>query len=103
VIAGLPTARTCVSTSTAFSLCAATAIEQQMVDAQTGVAFMGRCRLHEDALVETYNFFIFKIVKAHVAPSPKHPETLYYIGDGVFMISGKVISRRSGFRPDMLG
>ncbi|ACK50257.1 flavin reductase domain protein FMN-binding [Methylocella silvestris BL2] len=60
------------------------------------------CRLHDDALVDKYNFFIFEVVKAHVAPSPKHPETLHYTGDGVFMVSGKIISRRSLFRPDML-
>lgn len=60
------------------------------------------CRLHDDALVERYNFFIFEVVKAHVAPSPKHPETLHYTGDGVFMVSGKIISRRSQFRPEML-
>lgn len=60
------------------------------------------CRLHEDALVDRYNFFIFEVVKAHVAPSPKHPETLHYTGDGVFMVSGKIISRRSLFRPEML-
>ena len=34
--------------------------------------------------------------------SPKHPETLHYTGDGVFMVSGKIISRRSQFRPGML-
>jgi flavin reductase (DIM6/NTAB) family NADH-FMN oxidoreductase RutF len=61
------------------------------------------CRLHDDALVEKYNFFIFEVVKAHVAASPKRPETLHYTGDGVFMVSGKVISRRSQFRPEMLG
>ena len=60
------------------------------------------CRLHDDALVDKYNFFIFEVVKAHVAPSPKHPQTLHYTGDGVFMIAGKVISRRSLFRPGML-
>jgi flavin reductase (DIM6/NTAB) family NADH-FMN oxidoreductase RutF len=60
------------------------------------------CRLHEDALVERYNFFIFEVVKAHVAASPKHPETLHYTGDGVFMVSGEIISRRSLFRPEML-
>jgi len=60
------------------------------------------CRLYDDALVDRYNFFIFEVVKAHVAPSPKHPETLHYTGDGVFMVSGKVISRRSRFRPEML-
>ena len=60
------------------------------------------CRLHDDVLVEKYNFFIFEVVKAHVAASPKHPETLHYTGDGVFMVSGKIISRRSQFRPEML-
>ena len=60
------------------------------------------CRLHDDALVEKYNFFIFEVVKAHVAASPKHPRTLHYTGDGVFIVSGKVISRRSLFRPEML-
>jgi flavin reductase (DIM6/NTAB) family NADH-FMN oxidoreductase RutF len=60
------------------------------------------CRLYDDALVDRYNFFIFEVVKAHVAVSPKHPETLHYTGDGVFMVSGRIISRRSQFRPEML-
>lgn len=60
------------------------------------------CRLYEDALVDRYNFFIFEVVKAHVATSPKHPETLHYTGQGIFMVSGKVISRRSLFRPERL-
>jgi len=60
------------------------------------------CRLADDALVDTYNFFIFEVVKAHVATSPKRPETLHYMGDGVFMVSGKIISRRAKFRPGML-
>ena len=60
------------------------------------------CRLHDDALVERYGFFIFEVVKAHVATRPKHPETLHYQGDGVFMVAGKIISRRALFRPDML-
>jgi len=60
------------------------------------------CRLHEDALVDRYNFFIFEVVKAHVAHTPKHPETLHYTGEGVFMVSGKIISRRSLFLPERL-
>ena len=60
------------------------------------------CRLHDDVLVDRYNFFIFEVVKAHVAASPKHPQTLHYTGDGVFMVAGKTISRRSQFRPEML-
>ncbi|RJP26057.1 MAG: flavin reductase family protein [Candidatus Abyssobacteria bacterium SURF_5] len=60
------------------------------------------CRLHDKSLVDKYNFFIFEVVKAHVAASPKHPRTLHYTGNGVFMISGKIISRKSLFRPEML-
>jgi flavin reductase (DIM6/NTAB) family NADH-FMN oxidoreductase RutF len=60
------------------------------------------CRLHDDALVEKYNFFVFEVVKAHVAASPKHPETLHYTGDGVFVVSGEAVDRRSLFRPGML-
>jgi flavin reductase (DIM6/NTAB) family NADH-FMN oxidoreductase RutF len=60
------------------------------------------CRLADDALVEKYNFFVFEVVKAHVVPSPKHPETLHYTGDGVFMLAGRTISRRAQFRPEYL-
>lgn len=60
------------------------------------------CRLHDDALVDTYNFFIFEVVKARVVLSPKYPETLHYTGDGVFTVSGKTINRRAQFRPGML-
>ena len=60
------------------------------------------CRLHDDALVRKYNFFIFEVVRAHVAVSPNHPKTLHYTGDGVFVVSGRIISRRAQFRPGML-
>ncbi len=60
------------------------------------------CRIADDALVQRYNFFIFEVVKAHVARSPRYPQTLHYTGDGVFMMAGKIISRRSQFRPELL-
>ncbi len=60
------------------------------------------CKVSDDRLVSQYSFFIFEVVKAHVAPRPKYPQTLHYTGDGVFMVSGKIISRRSQFRPGML-
>lgn len=60
------------------------------------------CRLHDDALVKKYNYFIFKVVKAHVAPTPKYPKTIHYTGDGIFMTAGKMVSRKSGFLPDRL-
>ncbi|MDO9403212.1 MAG: flavin reductase family protein [Polaromonas sp.] len=60
------------------------------------------CRLHDARMATRYNFFIFEVVKAHVAPRPQHPATLHYTGDGVFRVAGKTISRKSLFRPGML-
>jgi len=45
---------------------------------------------------------IWEVVKAHVAISPKYPETVHYRGEGVFMISGRNISRRSQFKAQNL-
>jgi flavin reductase (DIM6/NTAB) family NADH-FMN oxidoreductase RutF len=59
-------------------------------------------RLHDDMLVDKYNFFIFEVVEAHVAAMPKHPKTLHDAGEGAFMVSGKIISRCSLFRPEIL-
>lgn len=53
------------------------------------------CRLHDDSLVGKYDFFIWEVVAARVARSPKHPETLHYTGAGEFMVAGKVISRKT--------
>lgn len=61
------------------------------------------CRLADDRMVDDYNLFLFEIVKAHVSPRPKHPKTLHYTGDGVFVVAGKVISRRGDFRSALLG
>lgn len=55
------------------------------------------CRLHDDALVDKYGYFIFEVVAAHVAARPAHPATLHYTGDGTFMVAGKTISRRALF------
>lgn len=60
------------------------------------------CRIHDAALVDSYNLFIFEVVKAHVARSPRHPQTLHYTGNGVFMVAGRIIDRKSQFRPEML-
>ncbi len=47
------------------------------------------CKLVDSSLVKKYNFFIFEVVKAHVATSPKFPKTVHYRGDGIFMLSGE--------------
>lgn len=46
------------------------------------------CKLVDTKLVNKYNFFIFEVVKAHVASSPKWPKTIHYRGNGLFMVSG---------------
>jgi flavin reductase (DIM6/NTAB) family NADH-FMN oxidoreductase RutF len=61
------------------------------------------CQLADAALVGKYNMFIFEVVKAHVARSPRLPKTIHYRGDGAFMLSGAETTRyRKWFRPGML-
>ncbi|OGH16014.1 MAG: flavin reductase [Candidatus Levybacteria bacterium RIFCSPHIGHO2_02_FULL_40_18] len=55
------------------------------------------CKLYDDSLIDEYNFFIFEVVKAHVARSPKHPKTMHYMGDGMFMVAGSIVNKRSLF------
>jgi len=61
------------------------------------------CRLVDASQVKKYNMFIFDVVKAHVATSPKYPKTIHYRGDGEFMISGANTGKyRKLFKPGML-
>ncbi len=61
------------------------------------------CRLADSSWIKKYNVFVFEVVKAHVAISPKYPKTIHYRGDGEFMISGENTRRyRKLFRPGML-
>lgn len=60
------------------------------------------CVLHEMRNTDLYNLFIWQVVKAHVAASPKLPKTVHYRGNGEFMVSGAEISRRKLFKPGML-
>jgi flavin reductase (DIM6/NTAB) family NADH-FMN oxidoreductase RutF len=60
------------------------------------------CRLHDGRWIGRHSIFLFEIVAAQVAPRPKHPRTVHYLGDGAFMVAGRVVSRRSRFRPDRL-
>lgn len=59
------------------------------------------CRLHDDTMVDSYNFFIFEVVKAHII-SDALPPTVHYKGEGQFMISGATVDKSSLFRKDML-
>jgi flavin reductase (DIM6/NTAB) family NADH-FMN oxidoreductase RutF len=61
------------------------------------------CRLADTSQVRKYNFFVFEVVKAHVATKPKLPKTIHYRGDGEFMLSGPTTrTYRRLFRKDML-
>jgi flavin reductase (DIM6/NTAB) family NADH-FMN oxidoreductase RutF len=61
------------------------------------------CKLVDSSLIRKYSLFVFEVVKAHVATSPKYPKTIHYRGDGEFMISGENTSKyRKLFRPEML-
>jgi flavin reductase (DIM6/NTAB) family NADH-FMN oxidoreductase RutF len=60
------------------------------------------CKLVDARLRDKYNIFIFEVVKAHVAPTPKYPKTIHYRGDGMFMVAGRSLNLRRYFRPGML-
>ena len=59
------------------------------------------CRLFDDAMVDEYSFFIWDVVKAHVAPLDQ-PPTVHYRGQGKFMVAGKELDRSDAFKPEML-
>lgn len=61
------------------------------------------CKLLDSSLIKKYNLFIFEVVKAHVAKSPKFPKTIHYRGNGLFMISGPTVSKyHKWFKPEYL-
>ena len=60
------------------------------------------CRLVDTSLIRRYSLFVFEVVKAHVATSPRFPKTVHYRGDGVFMIAGENKSYRRRFKPENL-
>jgi flavin reductase (DIM6/NTAB) family NADH-FMN oxidoreductase RutF len=51
------------------------------------------CHLADARLVDKYNFFVWEVVKAHVARAPRFPKTIHYRGDGLFMLSGPTTAR----------
>jgi len=60
------------------------------------------CRLADASQIRERGLFVWDVVAAHVAPTPKQPETLHYRGGGVFMLSGRWIDRRRQFEPQNL-
>lgn len=60
------------------------------------------CKVVDLSLVAKYSMFVLEAVKAHVATTPKYPQTVHYRGDGVFMVSGRNVSFRPLFEPQNL-
>lgn len=60
------------------------------------------CKVVDTRMLKRYNFFILEVKKAHVAVSPKYPETLHYRGDGMFMVSGKSLDLSRHFKAQNL-
>jgi flavin reductase (DIM6/NTAB) family NADH-FMN oxidoreductase RutF len=59
------------------------------------------CRLFDDRMVAQYGFFIWEVVKAHVA-RVQEPSTLHYRGQGVFMVAGVEIDCKKRFQSENL-
>ncbi len=55
------------------------------------------CRLADASPNPNHSLFVWEVVRAHVARSPRLPKTLHYRGDGEYMISGREISTRQRF------
>jgi flavin reductase (DIM6/NTAB) family NADH-FMN oxidoreductase RutF len=56
------------------------------------------CKLIDSSLIKKYSHFVFEVVKAHVATSPRYPKTVHYRGDGVFMVAGRSLDYRKRFK-----
>jgi len=49
------------------------------------------CKVIDTEMVNKYNIFILKVVKAWIDHSKKHPRTIHHCGRGNFMIAGRTI------------
>jgi flavin reductase (DIM6/NTAB) family NADH-FMN oxidoreductase RutF len=55
------------------------------------------CKLADAHPNPNHPLFVWEVVRAHVAKTPKSPKTLHYRGDGQFMVSGREIDSRQRF------
>jgi flavin reductase (DIM6/NTAB) family NADH-FMN oxidoreductase RutF len=74
---------------------------------EVGLTAVEATRVGAPLIAECYasfecRLFVFEVVKAHVAKSPRYPTTVHYRGDGVFMVSGRNVSYRKLFKPENL-
>ena len=49
------------------------------------------CKVVDTKMMDKYNIFILKVVKAWIDRSKKHPRTIHHQGRGNFMVSGRTI------------
>ncbi len=67
-----------------------------LVDAVVGI---GNC---SGQSVDKFKKFGLTAVRGTAVEAPLIAQTVHYTGDGVFMVAGKTISRRSLFKPEYL-
>lgn len=53
------------------------------------------CKVIDTKMVKTYNMFILEVVKAWITTSKKRVRTLHHMGNGVFVVDGKIIKEPS--------
>lgn len=56
------------------------------------------CRVADTRLVNRYNFFVLKAVRAWIDPAVKTPQTLHHRGNGVFAVADATIRLRSAMK-----
>ena len=49
------------------------------------------CKVVDTRMLNKYNIFILKVVKAWIDRSKKHPKTIHHCGRGNFMVAGRII------------
>jgi flavin reductase (DIM6/NTAB) family NADH-FMN oxidoreductase RutF len=49
------------------------------------------CKVVDAALVNKYNFFILKVVRAWIDSARKRPRTIHHLGMGRFTVDGRII------------
>jgi flavin reductase (DIM6/NTAB) family NADH-FMN oxidoreductase RutF len=60
------------------------------------------CMVADAGALARHGVLVLEAVKAHAPARPKYPRTIHYRGEGEFMVSGRNISLREHFKPEML-
>jgi flavin reductase (DIM6/NTAB) family NADH-FMN oxidoreductase RutF len=56
------------------------------------------CQVADTQLVNRYNLFILKVVKAWIDPVQKKPKTIHHLGYGRFVVDGRMVRLKSRMR-----